>query len=294
MSGNLQDLRRRLKSVRNTQKITQAMKTVSAAKLRRSVTHLNQLKPYSDGLRSLLVRCGHKGIDYRANPFLSKRTEGLYVVVCLGSDKGLCGAFNTRIFRLTQRLISTYRARERSVDLICLGQKTERYFSRRGETPSRTFSGWSSGITEEDARNVSDYLKTLYLEQNICQIILVSSVFSNASDQPVRMSRLFPLPVYEVGGKQGETGPNRENTIFEPDAAEMFAKLLPPFIDTLVYRVLLESLASEHRARMVAMDLATKNAQDIIKRLTPTLNKLRQTIITNELLEIITATEALK
>ncbi len=293
MAENLIDLRRRIKSVKNTQKSTRAMKTVSAAKLRRSVTELNNTKPVMTKIASLLMRVG-EAIDVSAHPFLQERESGKAVLVVVSSDKGLCGAFNSHLIEAAEEY---YNQQEKKtidkISLITVGNKAYNYFNKRGFPIDKNYKSVMSRLKHNHAMELSRHLQQIYLdpEANIKSIEFIYTEYISASKQECRIKQLFPIKQeWEEKGDISE----EIDFIFEPSKEEIFKALLPKYINSLVHQVLLQSAAAEHVARMVAMELATQNASEMIRTLTLTMNKLRQASITNELLEIITATEALQ
>jgi len=287
MAGNLIDLRKRLRSVQNTQKITQAMKTISAAKLRRATGELKKNQPFMDAIRTLLFRIG-RHVDLSRLPLFRIRETGRSLLVVVSGDKGLCGAFNSHILRRAGQLIAT--AEEEQPLVITVGNKATRHFIKREIAPLHAYRGLMSRLSYTDARALSSQLQALFLEEEITSVDFVVTRFHSASRQEVDVQRLLPLPrELEADLEDGD-----REYIFEPDPDRLFEMLLPRYVDASVYRILRESEASEQAARMVAMELATRNANDMIRRLTLTMNKVRQAAITGELLEIITATEALR
>lgn len=297
MSGNLIDLRRRIKSVKNTRKITQAMKTVSAAKLRRSLSELNRNRPLLAKIESLLSRVGRE-VKMESHPFLKKREKGEWVIVAVSSDKGLCGAFNSHVVKRTEDYYHRLAEQGESISLVTVGNKIHRHLKKRQYPIKKHYPSMMARLKYEDARQLSVFLREIYENEDIKRVEFVYTEFISSAKQELGLKALFPLKDQWAGAEQGEGEGEKHRQeleyIFEPSAEEIFKKLLPQYINTLVYRLLLESSASEHAARMIAMDLATRNAGDMIRWLTLTMNKLRQASITKELLEIITATEALK
>lgn len=303
MAGNLIELRRRIKSVKDTQKTTKAMKTVSAAKLRRSVMDLNRTKPMMKRIRTLLKLSGEAG-DFKNHPFLSKRESGQTVIVVISSDKGLCGAFNTHIMHKTEAHYNRRLKEEgQQISLVIVGNKAFKYLKKREYQVKKEYLGLMTRLKHETAVDLSAYLQQLYLdkEEHVKRIEFVFTEYISASRQALSIRQLFPIitdwddmeaDIIAETEKPRETPP--DEYIFEPSPEAIFQTLLPRYIDTLVYQTLLQSASSEHAARMLAMDTATNNASDMIRSLTLTLNKLRQASITKELLEIITATEAMR
>ncbi|MBN1195769.1 MAG: ATP synthase F1 subunit gamma, partial [Candidatus Aminicenantes bacterium] len=286
-------LRRRIRSIRNTQKITRAMKTVSAAKLRKSVVEINKARPYLNRVEQLLRRLIDK-VDPQRFPLLDSREEGARVLVVLTADKGLCGAFNSHILRRMTEYMAESRREGQVVRLVTLGNRGHTYCRRRDIAVERNFPGIMAHTSHDDARQVTEFLSQLFLEEKVRDISFLYTEFASASRQEIKLKTLFPIRCRWSESDDDENKKEDRETIYEPSAQEVFAATLPRFLQSRVFQLLMESQASEHAARMIAMDLASRNASDMIQSLTLTLNKVRQASITNELLEIITATEALQ
>ncbi len=300
MAENLIDLRRRIKSVKNTQKSTKAMKTVSAAKLRRSVAELNKTKPMMAKISTLLRRVGNAAGE-QTHPLLETRDSGVTLMVVVTSDKGLCGAFNSHVIDKAENHFDELVEWEGGADnisLVTVGNKGFRHFNKRDYAIKKNYPSMMARLKYQDALDLSTWLQETYLNpnENIKKIEFVSTQYITASRQELSVKQLFPIKSdWEVDDQADEGGSAEEiDYIYEPSAEAIFKALLPKYINSMVYQVLLQSAASEHAARMIAMDLATKNASEMIRDLTLTMNKLRQASITNEILEIITATEALQ
>lgn len=289
MAENLIDLRRRIGSVKNTQKITRAMKTVSAAKLRRSVGEVNKTVPYRKKIEYLLQKIGND-LENLDSPFYRTDGEGKQVIVVVAADKGLCGAFNAHVIKRAETLYAEYREEGVDVELITIGKKPGVYFAKREYPILKRYDSLISNLTFNEAMEISVYLQKLFLDKEAAGVRFVFMQYISSGKQEVTDEVLFPLT--EIKGED-ESSDDVEY-IFEPSLEEIYSALLPKYINSSVYGFMLQSMASEHTARMMAMDLATKNASEMISNLTLTMNKLRQAAITNELLEIITATEALQ
>ncbi len=292
MAGNLIELRRRIKSVNNTQKITRAMKTVSAAKLRKTVVELNRARPYLRRVEGLLRRLT-RDVDPSRFPLMEEHEKGDDVLVVLSSDKGLCGSFNSHILREMEVLLARAGEEKRTLRVVTMGNRGSIYVKRLGIDIAKNFPGIMSRTSHEDAREVMEYLRDLFLNEGVRDISFLYTGFRSTSRQEVVCKSLFPV---RCQWNEVETDPEEKEQefIYEPSAEAIFEATLPFFLESRIYHLLIESQASEHAARMLAMDLATRNASDMIHALTLTMNKMRQASITNELLEIITATEALQ
>lgn len=297
MAGNLIFLRRRIKSVRNTQKLTKAMKTVSAAKLRRASGELKRSRAYREKVASLLAEAGRWADPalLAGEPLLAAGRQEAVLLVVVAGDKGLCGSFNAHALRAGEARRRELAEAGRRVDLVTVGAKASRHFAKRGLQPLRAYNGVIGRLRQEDAAALAADLQELYRSGAYGGVEFVASEFVSASQQPIARRPLFPIAAAaaaEAAAGAAEAGA-AEPPIFEPGAAELVRALLPRHVLATVIHVLLQSVAAEQMARMAAMELATRNASDVIRRLTLQLNKMRQAAITKELLEIITATEAL-
>lgn len=295
MSGNLIELRRRIKAVTNTQKTFRAMKTVSAAKMRRSVTELNKIKPVMEKIESLIRRVV-SAVDVESHPLLKSRDSGKTVVVVISTDRGLCGAFNSHLIAKAE---AHYRGNVNktgdNISLVIIGNKAANFFKKRNFPVKKEYRNVMSRLKHQHALDLSKYLQGIYLdpEENIKKIEFVYTGYVSAARQELTVRQLFPI---KSEWEQDISAPVEKDEdieyIFEPSEEEIFKYLLPRYIDSLVQQILFQSAASEHGARMKAMELASQNADEMIRSLTLNMNKLRQASITKELLEIITATEA--
>lgn len=295
MSGDLINLRRRIKSMRNTQKLTKAMKTVSAVKLRRASTDLNRTRPYLEMLERLL-RIAGSAIPREENivhPLMKVGEEGGIAVVVISADKGLCGAFNSHLLKKGEERYRELANGGEKPLLVTIGNKAYRHFLKRGIPIHRYYLSQISHLTYESALRIGNELQAMVEGGGAKAVEFVFTEFLSSARQQLSVRRVLPIPP-ETFRSAVVREAEDEEYIFEPDAGAVFADLLPRYIRTQIYRTLLGSVASEEAARMLAMDLATRNASDMIQSLTLTMNKMRQASITKELLEIITATEALK
>jgi len=290
MTENLIDLKRRINSVKNTQKITRAMKTVAAAKLRKNVKKLNRTESFIRKIEHLLNRIKNK-LDYEDFPLFKEKEEGKVVIVALSSDKGLCGAFNSHTIKEVEDHYKHLEEEKEEVIFITLGNKIYRNLNKKGFTIEKDYKSIMSDLKFSDSVQLSEYLQEIYLNRDIKRVEFVYTEFISSSKQETTVKQILP---FKIENREDEMEEQEIKYIFEPSLQEIFKYILPKYVNSLVYRILLGSIASEHAARMIAMDIATRNANDMIKSLTLTMNKLRQASITKELLEIITATEALK
>jgi F-type H+-transporting ATPase subunit gamma len=234
-------------------------------------------------------------IDLKQQPLLKVREQGSILLVVVASDKGLCGAFNSQVLKQSENYYRELVDRDESVSLITVGTKAGRYFSKRNLAVKTTYNGLINRLQFADARNLAAELLKVYLDEEIRSVEFAFHEFVSASRQQFTVRRLLPVALEWPAAADAGKEKNLEKTkyIIEPGAEAVFQALLPRFITAAVYQILLQSMAAEQVSRMVAMDMATRNASDMIRSLTLLLNKMRQASITKELLEIITATEAL-
>lgn len=284
----LRDIKRRINSTKSTSKITRAMKMVSAAKLRRAQESMFALRPYSDKMRELLIAVVQTGgVD--THPLLKRRPRKTVEVLILTSDKGLCGAFTSNVIREGLNFIGSLKKEGFEVSISTIGRKAREYFSRRNITLRQVWIGFSGKITFSSAQEVARDLIENYINENIDEVFLVYNEFKSVMTQ--RVTKMKILPIGEVGHEEES---EEKDFLFEPSEKEIFLQLLPKGLEIQVYRSMLESQASEEAARMTAMGNATKNAEEMIEKLTLEYNKARQASITKELMDIVGGAEALK
>ncbi|PYM56392.1 MAG: ATP synthase F1 subunit gamma [Candidatus Rokuibacteriota bacterium] len=286
--ATLQDIRRRIRSVQSTQKITRAMKFVAAAKLRRAQERIVEARPYAIKMAELVQVLG-RGLGEDKHPLLARReaVRPLYVVVT--ADKGLCGAFNSNVIR---RALDLLRGRPAdAMALVAVGRKSRDFFRRRPWPLRVERVGLLDRLTFEQARELAQELIQAFLAAEVDEVWLVFNEFRSVAVQKVVVERL--LPIEPPSAEEAGEGPGVEY-LYEPDPATILGALLPRHVEVQVYRALLESAAGEHGARMTAMEAATKNADEMIGQLTMQYNKARQERITKELLDIVGGAEALR
>jgi len=293
---NLLDIRRRLKSVKNTQQITKAMKMVSAAKLRRAQDRVVTARPFANKMSEVLGELAKRTSEDFHHPLLDLRGDQRYLIVLITADKGLCGAFNTNLTKAAQAFMRENA--EKSVELIAIGRKGRDFFRNRRAVIAGEFLGLTGkGRVEfSEALEVARYIIKLYTEDTgIDKVFLVYNEFKSVLSQRVVLDQL--LPISRAKAEEPESKSQQPVTlvdyIYEQPPEEMFAKLLPRLIETQIFRALLESVASEHGARMTAMDSASKNASELIETLTLNMNRVRQAAITNEIIEVVSGAAAL-
>jgi len=292
---SLKTIRKRIVSVKNTRKITRAMKLVAAAKLRRAQDTMIAARPYTQALTAVVAELsGVAGKD--AHPLFEEREAKRIAIVVVTADRGLAGAFNTNVHRATSQLFAAH-PEWTEVRILPVGKKAVEYWRRR-KTPftEKTYPGLFNNLTYAEAREIATFLAQEFLEERIDAAYVVVNEFRSILSQVVRTARLLPL-VTEAAAKEGEEKNAKDSTpdyLFEPNAAAILAWLLPRYLEFTVYRALAESAAAEMGARMTAMDSASKNAGEIIDKLTLTYNRARQARITKELIEIVSGAAALE
>jgi F-type H+-transporting ATPase subunit gamma len=287
--ATVKQLRSRIRSAKNIQQITRAMKLVAAARLRRAQDRVLEARPYSEKMRELMSNMAMAG-DMPANPLLERRPIQNYAVALFTAERGLCGSFNTNLIR---RANDFFAENEGGKKLIGVGKKGVQFFGKRGVEISESISIPTSGPTMEHARAITLKAREMFESGEVDAIFLAYSKFYSPIRQLPEVSQLFPIepPVVEAGA--AHTGFAKAYT-FEPDAPALLSELLPRYALTLVLQALLESTASEHGARMTAMTSATDNAGEMIRLLTLQANRMRQAAITKEILEVVGGAEALK
>ena len=287
---NLIDLRRRIRSVKNTQQITSAMKMVAASKLRRAQQKVIASRPYSSLLREMLAGLLDslpEGSAVLQHPLLARREEKRISLLLISGDKGLCGAFNSNVFRAAESFLSKKAGAE--LDLALIGRRGRDYYKR---TNRRVTGEWvdlfSKPIEFAAAKKIAGQLIERYTREEVDAVYLLYNEFKSVLSQKVLLAPL--LPIRPAGGNQGA----RQEYIYEQAPETIFRDLLPRYIEVSVYHAMLESAAAEHASRMTAMDAATRNAGEMVEKLTLHLNRVRQASITNDLIEVISGAQALE
>ncbi len=282
---NLLDIRRRIRSVKNTQQITRAMKTVSAAKLRRAQERVFAARPYANELKAVLADLSAR-IENLRHPLLELRPEKRILLVLVTADRGLCGAFNTNISRSAQDFTRSHP--EQEVQLMTVGRKGRDYFRSRATSIFEEHIGIFSQLDFKHARTIGERIVELYGGAEIDSVYLAYNEFKSVIQQRLVVEPLLPLSGTELDGDDANGG----DYIYEQPPQAIFDRLLPQFVDIQVHRALLESAASEHGARMAAMDTAARNAGEMIESLTLNMNRIRQAAITREIIEVVSGASA--
>jgi F-type H+-transporting ATPase subunit gamma len=288
---SLQSLRRKIGAVKNTQKITKAMKMVAAAKLKRAQDRILAARPYGHKMRGVLANLSRR-VNRAAHPLLQKRAGRLVEVLVVTSDRGLCGAFNANILRKAMEFIRGVEAGGRTVTLSLVGRKGREFFRRRHWPVRQQWMGVFDRLTYEHGIDIGQDLTDQFVKGAFDELYVIYNEFKSAIQQRVIVEQLFPIEAFSDTGQAlaAEGG----SYLYEPDEDELLAALLPKHFQIQTFRILLESSAAEQGARMAAMDGATRNAGELIKKLTLYYNKTRQAAITKELMDIVGGAEALK
>ena len=285
--ANLKDIRNRIKSVTSIQQVTKAMKMVAAAKMRRAQENMEQARPYTNRLTEMLDSLIHE-IDRDILPELQKRdTVNRKLFVIVTADRGMAAAFNTNIIKIAQKAIDKF-GLDKS-DLICIGKKGISFFKNRKYNIVAEYIDFWNELNYQNAIDIGTNIISKFINNEVDQVQVVYNQFINVGKQEVQNETFLPLS-YE---SKEDTISVASNRIFEPSKNHVVKSLVPRYLNTKVWQYLLESFASEQAARMVAMENATTNAQDMIKDLKLQFNKARQTAITTEMLEIVSGAEAL-
>ena len=288
----LKEIKRRITSVKSTKQITKAMKMVAAAKFRRAVGRIIQLRPYASKMHAVLssmaknVESGHPLLDVR----IPKKVE----VLVFSSDRGLCGGFNSNIMKNAFRIIKGLQAEGKEVSVSTVGKKATELFKRRKINPRQSWVGLSGRITYEHAQQIATDIIDNYINETFDEVTVIYTEFKSAAVQSVIILRLLPFKEVSSADAPAAAEASSGEVLFEPSQEVIFERLLPKNIEIQIFRSLLDSQASEEAARMAAMENATKSADDMIKRLTLQYNKARQASITKELMDIVGGVEALK
>ncbi|GAF25606.1 F0F1-type ATP synthase, gamma subunit [Moorella thermoacetica Y72] len=281
--AHMRDLKRRIRSVQSTQHITRAMKMVAAAKLRKAQAQVTAARPYAAKLEEVVGRL-IAAVDPETQPLAATREVKKAGYVLITADRGLAGGYNANLIRLTEERL---REEDRPAALVAVGRKGRDFFRRRPVEIVKSFTDIGDNPDLIQARELARQLMTMYLEGTLDEVNLIYTRFYSAIRQVPMVERLLPIATPR---EKKDTG----DYIYEPSPEAVLRVLLPRYCEIKVYRALLEAKASEHGARMTAMDNATKNAAEMIDKFTLSFNRARQAAITNEILEIVAGADALK
>ena len=288
--ATLREIRRRITGVKNTQKITKAMKMVAAARLRRAQEGIISTRPYARKLGQLLRHLVTK-VDVSLDPLLAGREVKNILLVVITADRGLCGSFNSNIIKAAVNHLKSYS--DAKTSLITVGRKGTDFFGKRNFNVAARHPGIFSDLDFSDAREIVQEVTEGYLKGSYDKIEVIYNEFKSVIQQRIVIEQLLPIPPEETKSTEGLQSLSQVDYIYEPSSAEIVNALVPRHLNFQMWRMLLESNAAEQGARMTAMDNATENARELIRDLTLEFNNARQASITKELLEIVSGAEAL-
>lgn len=295
--GQERILRRRIKSIRSTQKITKAMELIAASQIVRATTRIAAARPYQEGMARLVLETALGDPNAAGRLLGTPEKIEKVAVLAVTADRGLCGGYNSNIFRTTERLLADPAHAGVAFRLFTVGKKAQGYFRFRGQPVERSFLGLSERPTFADARTVAQSVLTPFIRGEVDQVLIVSTRYVSAGTQKVEVRQLLPLADPRISADDDEivTSEVRQGyTEFEPDAAILLETLAPQAAETEIFCALLEASASELAARQRAMAAATDNAGELIKKYSRIMNRARQETITTEIMEIVSGAEALR
>jgi F-type H+-transporting ATPase subunit gamma len=293
--ASVQDIKRRVRSVKNTRKITKAMELVAAAKLRRAEARIAAMRPYADRMLELMAGTARAASSVRGIPLLQRREVQTVAIVPLTGDRGLAGPFNGQILRRAFALEREVRGEGAGVRWLVAGKKGRSTLAFRRYDVAAAWTGFSDQPSYADAQTIAHRLADLYTEGEVDRVIVVYNQFESALVQRVVEQEVLPIAehLFETSEEDRREDALRGDFIYEPEPEEILERLVPVYLETELYRSLLESAASEQGARMTAMRNASKNAGELIDRLTLEMNRARQAEITQEILEVVAGADAL-
>ena len=289
----VQDIKRRIRSVRNTRKITRAMELVAAAKLRRAQARIEAMRPYAERMEELMVGVARASSSVRGLPLLQRREVRTAAILPLTGDRGLAGAFNAQVLR--EAFATERRLRDEGVDprWLVAGRKGASTLRFRRYEVEQAWAGFSDSPRYEDAQAIAHRVAELYAEQEVDRVVVIYNHFESALTQRVVAQDVLPIPESLLRDDDEQSKALLGDFIYEPEPEQILERLLPVYVETGLYRALLESAASEQGARMTAMRNASKNAAELIDHLTLQMNRARQAEITQEILEVVAGADAL-
>ena len=288
--ASLQEIQRKIKSVKNTQKITKAMKMVAAAKLKRAQDRILSARPYAQLMTSVLGRLG-QGVNRELHPLLRLNDSRRIELLVITADRGLCGGFNATILRRAQGFLQEKKAEGYEAGISIVGRKARDYFNRRNIPSRETWVQIFDRLSFSQGAEIGQNLSNAYTQGTLGEVYLIFNEFKSVIQQQVVIQKLLPI---EPAGDHPGAGETKAGAyLYEPDESEVLAQLLPKYVEVQVFRAFLESAAGELGARMTAMDSAARNAGELIKKMTLVYNKTRQATITRELMDIVGGAEAM-
>ena len=288
--ASLKDIKKRISSVKNTQQITKAMKMVAAAKLRRAQEAAVSARPYAEKLQSVMSNLAQRE-DGDGHALLNQRGTGRALIVLMTADRGLCGGFNANVSKEAERYIRDNEQGFDAIDLMIIGRKGRDFLKNRvGEHITKVHEDITSDATYKTAQLIGQEVVDDYSDEKYDAVYVIYNAFKSAIEQVVTVEQILPIQPKETEEVQEDS----VDYIYEPNRGEVLSQLLPKMVEVQIFRALLESSASEQGARMSSMDSASRNAADMIDRLTLQYNRARQAAITKELMEIISGAESIK
>ena len=294
--ASVQDLNRRVRSVKNTRKITKAMELVASARLRRAQARIEAMRPYADRMLELMSGVARASVSTQRLPLLQRREPQTTAIVALTGDRGLAGGFNAQVIRRAMALGRQLEGEGQRVLWLASGKKGRSTFRFRRYELAADWSGFSDRPAYSDAQSIAHRLTELYVNAEVDQVVVIYNAFESPLVQRVTEQEVLPIPEHLLQADEEERREDavRGDFIYEPEPEQILERLLPVYLETLIYRALLESAASEQGARMTAMRNASKNAGELIESLTLAMNRARQAEITQEILEVVAGADALE
>jgi F-type H+-transporting ATPase subunit gamma len=289
--GQEQLLRRRIRSIQATQKITRAMELIAASQIVRAQGRIAGAAPYLTGIAEVLAEAAADAGENAGRVLGVPESPQRIMVVAMVADRGLCGGYNANVLRPTERLVRINALPGVDYRLVAVGRRAQTFFRFRHIEVESSLTGFTERPTFEDARAIAAVVTAPFLEEEVDQVLIVSTRFLSAGTQVVETRQLLPLP--EPAGEE-EKAPSSGYTEFEPESPDLLVELVPRYVEAAIFGALLEASASEHTARQRAMAAATDNADDLVKTLTRVMNRARQESITTEIMEIVSGAEALR
>ena len=294
--ATIQDIKRRLRSVGNTRKITKALELVAAAKLRRAETRIAAMRPYAERMRELMIGTA-RATPSRQFPLLEEREDARSIaIVPVTGDRGLAGPFNSQVVRRSLALAQEARAQGLEVKWAVVGKKGQSTLRFRRFPIAEAWTGFTDEPAHADARAIAHKVAELFIEREVDRVVMVYNHYVSPLTQTVEVEDLLPIPRSILDDEEEKSAYEialEGDFIYEPEPEQILERLLPTYLETSVYRALLESAASKHGAQMTAMRSASKNAGELIDTLTLDMNRARQAAITQEILEVVAGADAL-
>ncbi len=287
---NLKDIKKRITSVKSTQQITKAMKMVAAAKLRRAQEAAVAARPYANKLQHVLTNLARRE-EQDGHPLLCQRGKSRALVILLTADRGLCGGFNANVSKETERFVRNNKEGYGQIDVMIIGRKGRDFLKNRmGDKIVKVYEDVSGGATFKTAQLIGEEIVQMYTDETYDSVYVIYNAFQSAIVQHVTVEKVLPI----LATVDGSAAQDEVDYLYEPSRGDVLAQILPKMVEVQLFRALLESNASEQGARMSAMDSASRNASEMIGKLTLQYNRARQAAITKELMEIISGAESIK